>query len=61
MSRRNSFKSYALVGLVLLPTLNILFKKLCVVAIGPRTYAGVGFSLMHPGAEFAGEVVGGLQ
>jgi ammonium transporter, Amt family len=39
-------------------TVNVLFKNLCVVAIGLLTYAGVGFSLMYPGAEFAGGVFG---
>lgn len=39
-------------------TVNVLFKNLCVVAIGLLTYAGVGFSLMYPGAEFAGGVAG---
>ncbi|EDM73995.1 ammonium transporter [Plesiocystis pacifica SIR-1] len=46
-------------------TVNILFKNLCVVAIGLLTYAGVGFSLMYPGEAFAGGVIGfagfGLQ
>jgi Amt family ammonium transporter len=46
-------------------TVNVLFKNLCVVAIGLLTYAGVGFSLMYPGADFAGGVLGfagfGLQ
>ncbi|PRP90947.1 Ammonia channel precursor [Enhygromyxa salina] len=39
-------------------TVNVLFKNLCVVAIGLLTYASVGFSLMYPGAEFAGQLVG---
>ncbi|KIG19141.1 Ammonium transporter [Enhygromyxa salina] len=39
-------------------TVNVLFKNLCVVAIGLLTYAGVGFSLMYPGAEFAGQLGG---
>ena len=39
-------------------TVNVLFKNLCIVAIGLLTYAGVGFSLMYPGAEFAGHAVG---
>ncbi|NVB37099.1 ammonium transporter [Pseudenhygromyxa sp. WMMC2535] len=46
-------------------TVNVLFKNLCIIAIGLLTYAGVGFSLMYPGADFAGGVAGfagfGLQ
>lgn len=39
-------------------TVNVLFKNVIVVGIGVLTYAVVGFSLMYPGAEFAGGVVG---
>ena len=39
-------------------TVNVLFKNLCIVAIGLLTYAGVGFSLMYPGEAFAGGVAG---
>ncbi|MEZ6318702.1 MAG: hypothetical protein R3B49_08115 [Phycisphaerales bacterium] len=33
-------------------TVNILFKNVCIVAIGLLTYAVVGFHLMYPGAEW---------
>lgn len=39
-------------------TVNILFKNLCIVAIGLLTYALVGFNLMYPGPEYAGQVFG---
>ncbi|MCA9701692.1 MAG: ammonia permease, partial [Myxococcales bacterium] len=39
-------------------TVNVLFKNLCVVAIGLLTYAAVGFSLMYPGPDFAGGLLG---
>ncbi|MCA9542309.1 MAG: ammonium transporter [Myxococcales bacterium] len=39
-------------------TVNILFKNVCVVAIGILTYALVGFNLMYPGKEFAGALFG---
>jgi len=39
-------------------TVNILFKNVCVVALGTLTYAGVGFALMYPGAEHAGGFFG---
>jgi len=35
-------------------TVNILFKNVCIVAIGVLTYAFVGFNLMYPGEDFAG-------
>jgi ammonium transporter, Amt family len=39
-------------------TVNILFKNVCIVAIGTLTYALVGFSLMYPGEAFAGGFFG---
>jgi Amt family ammonium transporter len=39
-------------------TVNILFKNICILAIGLLTYAGVGFGLMYPGEDFAGGVLG---
>lgn len=39
-------------------TVNILFKNLCIVAIGLLSYAGVGFALMYPGDAFAGGAFG---
>jgi Amt family ammonium transporter len=39
-------------------TVNILFKNVCVVSIGTLTYAGIGFALMYPGAEHAGDLFG---
>ena len=39
-------------------TVNILFKNVCIVAIGVLTYAFVGFNLMYPGEDFAGMVFG---
>lgn len=39
-------------------TVNILFKNVCVVAIGVLTYACVGFNLMYPGEAFQGGVFG---
>jgi Amt family ammonium transporter len=39
-------------------TVNILFKNVGILAIGILTYAIVGFSLMYPGAEFAGQLFG---
>ncbi len=35
-------------------TVNILFKNLCILAIGLLTYALVGFNLMYPGEAYAG-------
>ena len=35
-------------------TVNILFKNVTIVGIGILTYALLGFSLMYPGADFAG-------
>jgi Amt family ammonium transporter len=35
-------------------TVNILFKNICIVAIGVLTYAIVGFNLMYPGEAAAG-------
>ena len=37
-------------------TVNILFKNVCVLAIGVLTYAVVGFNLMYPGEAAAGGV-----
>ncbi len=46
-------------------SINILFKNVCIIAIGFLTYAAVGFNLMYPGEEFAGGFFGfsgwGLQ
>lgn len=39
-------------------TVNILFKNVCILAIGVLTYALVGFNLMYPGEAFAGGVFG---
>ena len=39
-------------------TVNILFKNLCIVALGLLTYALVGFGLMYPGESFAGQMFG---
>lgn len=39
-------------------TVNILFKNTIIPAIGLLTYALVGFNLMYPGADFAGEFFG---
>lgn len=39
-------------------TVNVLFKNLCIVAIGLLTYAGVGFALMYPGEAYAGGLFG---
>ncbi|MEM7151552.1 MAG: ammonium transporter [Myxococcota bacterium] len=39
-------------------TVNILFKNFLIVAIGLLTYAGIGFSLMYPGEDFAGQFFG---
>ncbi|GAB2767069.1 ammonium transporter [Salinimicrobium soli] len=39
-------------------TINILFKNVMVIIIGLLTYALVGFSLMYPGAAFAGDFIG---
>ena len=39
-------------------TVNILFKNLALLSLGLLTYAAVGFGLMYPGAEFAGELFG---
>lgn len=46
-------------------SINILFKNVCVIALGFLTYAALGFNLMYPGEEFAGGFFGfagwGLQ
>lgn len=39
-------------------TVNILFKNVCILAIGLLTYAVVGFNLMYPGESFAGGFFG---
>lgn len=39
-------------------TVNVLFKNVMVVAIGLLTYTLVGFGLMYPGTDFAGQVFG---
>lgn len=39
-------------------TVNILFKNTVIPAVGILTYALVGFSLMYPGEEFAGDFLG---
>jgi len=39
-------------------TVNVLFKNLCVLSLGLLTYALVGFALMYPGPEFAGDFIG---
>ncbi|MCK7591422.1 ammonium transporter [Subsaxibacter sp. CAU 1640] len=39
-------------------TINILFKNVMVVIIGLLTYTLIGFSLMYPGEDFAGGVIG---
>ena len=39
-------------------TVNILFKNITLLSLGILTYAAVGFGLMYPGAEFAGELFG---
>ena len=39
-------------------TVNILFKNVSVLAIGLLTYAIVGFNLMYPGHEYAGQAFG---
>ena len=39
-------------------SINILFKNVCIIAIGILTYAAMGFNLMYPGAEFAGSFFG---
>ena len=39
-------------------TVNILFKNVCIVAIGVLTYAAMGFNLMYPGEAAAGGVFG---
>jgi Amt family ammonium transporter len=39
-------------------TVNVLFKNVCIVAIGVMTYALCGFNLMYPGADFAGGYFG---
>ncbi len=38
-------------------TVNILFKNVCILAIGLLTYAVVGFNLMYPGEAAAGGVI----
>ena len=46
-------------------TVNILFKNVGIVAIGVLTSAAIGFNLMYPGEDFAGQFMGfagfGLQ
>jgi Amt family ammonium transporter len=39
-------------------TVNILFKNVCIIAIGILSYALIGFNLMYPGAEYAGGFFG---
>ena len=39
-------------------SVNILFKNVCIVAIGILSYALIGFNLMYPGEEFAGGFFG---
>ncbi|GHA28240.1 ammonium transporter [Salinimicrobium marinum] len=39
-------------------TINILFKNVMILIIGILTYTFVGFSLMYPGADFAGGLFG---
>jgi len=39
-------------------TINILFKNVMIVSIGLLTYTLLGFNLMYPGAEFAGDFFG---
>ncbi|MFK8006246.1 MAG: ammonium transporter [Saprospiraceae bacterium] len=39
-------------------TVNILFKNCMILSIGLLTYYAMGFNLMYPGAEYAGEYFG---
>ncbi len=39
-------------------TVNILFKNVCIIAIGIFSYALIGFNLMYPGEEFVGGFFG---
>jgi Amt family ammonium transporter len=39
-------------------SVNILFKNVCIIAIGILSYAMIGFNLMYPGAEYAGGFFG---
>jgi len=39
-------------------SVNILFKNVCIIAIGILSYALIGFNLMYPGAEYAGGFFG---
>ena len=39
-------------------TVNILFKNVCIIAIGLLTYAFIGFNLMYPGGDFEGAFFG---
>lgn len=39
-------------------TINILFKNVCIIAIGILSYALIGFNLMYPGSEYAGGYFG---
>ena len=39
-------------------TVNILFKNVCVIAIGILMYALIGFNLMYPGEDYAGGFFG---
>jgi len=39
-------------------TINIMFKNVMIVSIGLLTYTLLGFNLMYPGAEFAGDFFG---
>ena len=39
-------------------TVNILFKNVCVVAIGVLSYAAMGFNLMYPGESYKGAMFG---
>jgi len=39
-------------------TINIMFKNVMIVSIGLLTYTLLGFNIMYPGAEFAGDFFG---
>ena len=39
-------------------TINIMFKNVMIVSIGLLTYTLIGFNIMYPGAEFAGDFFG---
>ena len=42
-------------------SINILFKNVCIIAIGFLTYAAIGFNLMYPGEEFAGGILSSIS